>query len=558
MLEAKFEDPANSKQRTSSEVHETRVTQSTICAASSQGPVSTDPLEGPTRNDLPAGPIVAVFSLKECPHCKRAKALLDDLGIPYEDISLSDYPEKRKDMLELADRLTVPQIFVRGHHVGGADDLEKKCRSGGLQALNELTPTPLANDPRLRRPEYSPKPLEIPDAPAEPIICLGGTCVQYSDLVDTLIAGVEVKDRAGLLGMKKTKMCFKGSDMTAFLQSKFNLKSKEEAVQGGQQLLRCCVFSAADGSPRGFSNDGALFRFQAHTQGMWTALNTMRKWCPPDGCISEGSSNPTGLLKRLKGQLSTVVGHHTNSAGMVNYIQIASDPGFAAYENACCELQSINLATLDPQCRKSFVINMYNTIIPHAFTKVGIPTTDLARVAFFDGVIYNFAELAYSLNDLENGILRGNRSAPFHLRKPFSKDDPRKECALQADHRIHFALNCGAKSCPPVKWFTTDALDEELRIVAMAWVEQDENVRVDTVSRTLLLSKICKWYSEDFGENKKQICAALLQHSRGKKREQMESLLEGNFSLKHMNYDWSTNSECAKDYSETCLSCFFS
>eukprot|EP00662_Eupelagonemidae_sp_cell21_P042485 gene42485-38177_t len=69
---------------------------------------------GKSAGDAPAPPSspgwrekgrrVTVFSLSGCPHCLRAKRLLGDLGHPFEEVSLSDYPEKRADMLALADR----------------------------------------------------------------------------------------------------------------------------------------------------------------------------------------------------------------------------------------------------------------------------------------------------------------------------------------------------------------------------------------------------------------------------------------------------------------------
>lgn len=67
---------------------------------------------------------------------------------------------------------------------------------------------------------------------------------------------------------------------------------------------------------------------------------------------------------------------------------MAADPAFAAYENAVGELQLVDLAKLEPVERRSFVINLYNAIVPHAFAKLGIPDKDLARVTFFDGVSY--------------------------------------------------------------------------------------------------------------------------------------------------------------------------
>ena len=72
--------------------------------------------------------------------------------------------------------------------------------------------------------------------------------------------------------------------------------------------------------------------------------------------------------------------------------------------------------------------------------------------------------------------------------------DPRRRLALKRfDERVHFALNCGAKSCPPVKKYTAEAINEELRLAAMAFCEQEDNVSVDEENSVLKLSKILDW-----------------------------------------------------------------
>ena len=61
----------------------------------------------------------------------------------------------------------------------------------------------------------------------------------------------------------------------------------------------------------------------------------------------------------------------------------------------------------------------------------------------------------YSLHDIESGILRANRRAVASFFRPFSKTDPRLAFALpEPEPMIHFALVCGAKSCPPIKTYT--------------------------------------------------------------------------------------------------------
>jgi hypothetical protein len=169
---------------------------------------------------------------------------------------------------------------------------------------------------------------------------------------------------------------------------------------------------------------------------------------------------------------------------------------------------------------------------------------------------YCIGDHVYSMNDLENGIIRGNKVPPYHLRKPFSAKDPRAAVALpRGEWRIHAALNCGAKSCPPIKFFTPEAVREELRIAAMAFGEMEENVRFDTEKRTLWLTAICSWYSSDFGGGKREIATTIASILRGEKKALLETWLsEGDdkklgFKIRHMPYDWSTNASRAKEYS---------
>ena len=78
---------------------------------------------------------VQIYTTGWCPYCFAAKALLDDKGIPYEEIDATD-PTVRMDMIQRAHgRRTVPQIFIGERHVGGCDDLHALERAGELDAL---------------------------------------------------------------------------------------------------------------------------------------------------------------------------------------------------------------------------------------------------------------------------------------------------------------------------------------------------------------------------------------------------------------------------------------
>jgi len=78
---------------------------------------------------------VEIYTTPTCPYCHAAKALLQDKGVEYEEITVLD-PELRASMTERAHgRRTVPQIFIGDTHVGGYDDMAALDRRGGLDPL---------------------------------------------------------------------------------------------------------------------------------------------------------------------------------------------------------------------------------------------------------------------------------------------------------------------------------------------------------------------------------------------------------------------------------------
>ena len=67
---------------------------------------------------------VTVFARKGCVYCAKAKGLLHDAGIEFEELVLNkDYTDHT--LRAVANSITYPQVFINGEHVGGADDLEQ-------------------------------------------------------------------------------------------------------------------------------------------------------------------------------------------------------------------------------------------------------------------------------------------------------------------------------------------------------------------------------------------------------------------------------------------------
>ena len=488
---------------------------------------------------------ITIFSLASCPHCKKAKALLADRGWPYVEISLSDYPERRADMLALADRLTVPQIFFGDTHVGGASELKQLSVDGGLERMYEAAGEP--TDPRMRAPDYPPRHEEAIAPRTEESVCLGATCMSFQDVQQMLETELKITDRTSKL-LFTHRQCFGGSELADLVQKRFELPSRAEAVQVCESLHGLRFFQHVTHEQPFVDDARTLYRLQQHAEP--SVLNTRRIWADRVG-------DPMATLKALKKQLEALEEAHTDADGRVDAAAIAADGRFASFEEATCELQgeAMALARMEEPTRLAFCINLYNMAVRHAFFSLGTPTTGLQIRAYFDTVKYNVGGVVYSLNDLENGVLRCNERAPLHFSVPFRRGDPRLAACLRTkEPRIHFALNCGARSCPAVKLYTAEAVHEELRLAALGFLEAADNCRVERAAHTLWLSKIFSWYEKDFGESAAAIAAAVAEWLRGEPKAELQAMLaeaaRGGHKVKvrHVRYDWSSNVKGAKQF----------
>ncbi|MEZ5570741.1 MAG: glutaredoxin 3 [Halioglobus sp.] len=78
---------------------------------------------------------VTLYTTRYCPYCIRAKSLLDDKGVPYQDIAVDNDPQLRQEMVTLSGRYTVPQIWIGEQHIGGCDDMFLLELQGRLDVL---------------------------------------------------------------------------------------------------------------------------------------------------------------------------------------------------------------------------------------------------------------------------------------------------------------------------------------------------------------------------------------------------------------------------------------
>lgn len=81
-------------------------------------------------------PKVEIYAKTTCSYCIRARALLDRKNANAEVTIVDQGGPKRDEMIARAGgRMTVPQIFIGGKHIGGCDDLVRLDQSGRLDEL---------------------------------------------------------------------------------------------------------------------------------------------------------------------------------------------------------------------------------------------------------------------------------------------------------------------------------------------------------------------------------------------------------------------------------------
>ncbi|MCS7035205.1 MAG: DUF547 domain-containing protein [Saprospiraceae bacterium] len=170
---------------------------------------------------------------------------------------------------------------------------------------------------------------------------------------------------------------------------------------------------------------------------------------------------------------------HVSAEGRVNYKGFATERAeLNAYLNALA--QSPPAAGWSRADKMAYWINAYNAftvalIVEHyplkSITQLdGGKTWDVKRI--------EIGGKKYSLNDIENGILRPQFG----------------------DARIHFAINCAARSCPPLhnRAYTADNLERTLEERTRKFIRNERFNRIGPARAEV--SKIFDWYADDFGD----------------------------------------------------------
>lgn len=145
----------------------------------------------------------------------------------------------------------------------------------------------------------------------------------------------------------------------------------------------------------------------------------------------------------------------------------------------------------------AFWVNIYNAFIQISLTEN--PNAYEDKGAYFKKERVKVAGEILSFDDIEHGILRRSRAklSLGYLRKWFRPKWERKLRVDDIDWRIHFALNCGAKSCPPVAVYSAKNLDKEFDFMTIEFL--NEFTTYDKIAKKASTVALFSWFRADFG-----------------------------------------------------------
>ena len=78
---------------------------------------------------------VTLYTTEPCGFCRQAKALLENRGVAYREVTLAKDPDGRADLVALTGQMTFPQILVGKRSIGGFRELIEADRDGILDTL---------------------------------------------------------------------------------------------------------------------------------------------------------------------------------------------------------------------------------------------------------------------------------------------------------------------------------------------------------------------------------------------------------------------------------------
>ena len=226
--------------------------------------------------------------------------------------------------------------------------------------------------------------------------------------------------------------------------------------------------------------------------------------------------------------LDRVLKQHVRNA-RVDYAGLKADrAGLDDYLRTCGAVPEAEFKRWPEARQIAFLINVYNAatlqlIVDH------YPVRSIKRIGGWfkspwEVECVRLFGRTTTLDEVEHGMLRQNYDEP----------------------RIHFAIVCAAKGCPPLREeaYTGDRLNEQLAEQGRTFLRTRENNRVDPGTGTVHLSPIFKWFAGDFTREKESVLDFVTPYFTAADQQILASTR--NWKIRYTDYDWSLNAAARK------------
>jgi hypothetical protein len=185
------------------------------------------------------------------------------------------------------------------------------------------------------------------------------------------------------------------------------------------------------------------------------------------------------------------------AAAMLTAVRDGSDSEPFAETLASWPVETLTAALDDDLARVAFWSNVYNAATQRALR--ADPDRYEHRRRFFTTELVTVAGRSLSLDDIEHHLIRRGyvKWSLGYLRWPVRSDYAERLSPAEREPRVHFALNCGAESCPVIRPYSRADIDAELDRATRSYL--DATVSYDAEAARVTIPKVFRWFRGDFG-----------------------------------------------------------
>ena len=213
----------------------------------------------------------------------------------------------------------------------------------------------------------------------------------------------------------------------------------------------------------------------------------------------------------------------TVKRGLVQYKKLKKNPLLARYIKQLAASRPNKIKNKKKQL--AFWINAYNAytlkLIVDNYPLKSIRNLSTSSKDIWKSWKFRIHKKKYTLDEIEHKIIRPRYKEP----------------------RIHAALVCAAKSCPPLRAeaYEGSKLEKQLADQMRRFLSDTKRNYFDSKKKTIYLSKIFEWFKDDFTQGSADLKKILIPYFPPKVRKKIRKVKKNKLRLQYLKYDWALN-----------------